>query len=66
MGRVKTALVKRTAKELMKNYKFEDDFEKDKKILKGTMESKRIRNMVAGYIKRLSKRRDKEAKNLPK
>ena len=59
MGRVKTALVKRTAKELMKNYKFEDDFEKDKKILKGTMESKRIRNMVAGYIKRLQKRSEK-------
>jgi len=59
MGRVKTALVKRTAKELMKNFKFEDDFEKDKKMLKGTMESKRIRNMVAGYIKRLQKRSEK-------
>lgn len=59
MGRVKTTLIKRTSKELMKNFDFDDDFEKDKKILNGTIESKRIRNMVVGYIKRLKKREKK-------
>jgi ribosomal protein S17E len=61
MGRIKTSLVKRTSRELMKNFEFEDSFEKDKNILKGTMESKRIRNMVAGYIKRLKKRENKKS-----
>jgi ribosomal protein S17E len=61
MGRVKTSMVKRTSKELMKSFEFEDDFDKNKKMLNGTVESKRIRNMVAGYIKRLKRREDKKS-----
>jgi ribosomal protein S17E len=62
MGRIKIALVKRTTKELMKNFQFADDFERDKKMLNGTIESKRIRNMIAGYIKRIQRRNDRKPK----
>jgi ribosomal protein S17E len=60
MGRVKTSLVKRTSRELAKGTEFNEDFERNKKVLNGTIESKRIRNMVAGYIKRLKKKEKKE------
>jgi len=56
MGRIKSTLVKRTSKELLKeDHGFSKDFEKDKKILGKTMPSKRIRNKIAGYIARLKK-----------
>jgi len=59
MGRIKTSFIKRTSKELMKGNEFTDDFEKNKKILNGISESKRIRNMIAGYITRLKKKQSK-------
>ena len=56
MGRIKSKLVKRTAKNLLKEEnKFNDNFEKNKKILKDSMPSKKIRNQIAGYIARLKK-----------
>ncbi len=57
MGRVKTSLVKRTSKQLLaKNTEiFTKEFEGNKRLLTGTMPSKRIRNMVAGYIGRIRK-----------
>ena len=56
MGRIKSTLVKRTAKALIKeNEFFSSDFEKNKKLLVDTMPSKRIRNKVAGHITRLKK-----------
>jgi ribosomal protein S17E len=56
MGRIKTAMVKRTAHQLMVgNDDFSQDFEVNKKLLKGLMPSKPIQNKVAGYISRLKK-----------
>tara|TARA_Y100000310_G_C20679775_1_gene815210 strand:+ start:1926 stop:2105 length:180 start_codon:yes stop_codon:yes gene_type:complete len=57
MGRIKSKLVKRTSKNLLKEEnKFNDNFEENKKILKDLMPSKKIRNQIAGYIARLKKR----------
>lgn len=57
MGRIKTALVKRITKELMKAHgdQLTTDFQKNKDVLNqvSTMPSKKIRNVVAGYATRL-------------
>jgi small subunit ribosomal protein S17e len=58
MGRIKTLLIKRTAKKLLEKFpnKFEDNFEENKKILAKIQNlemDKKIRNSVAGYITRL-------------
>lgn len=54
MGRVKSALIKRTARTLNKVGKnFEKGFDKNKKILGSSMPSKRMRNRIAGYISRI-------------
>jgi len=58
MGRIKTALVKRTSRQLMSESadSFSPDFGKNKKALSNnTMPSKRMRNMIAGYLARLKK-----------
>jgi len=55
MGRIKSTLVKRTAKQLITENIFSPDFEKNKKILASDMPSKRIRNKIAGYITRIEK-----------
>ena len=61
MGRIKPKLVKRTAKELIKeDLGFTDDFETNKKLLGKTMPSKKIRNKIAGYIARLKKQQKKD------
>jgi len=57
MGRIKSALVKRTAEKLLKEENtFSESFERDKKMLGNTMPSKKVRNKIAGYIARLKKR----------
>ena len=56
MGRIKSALVKRTSQKLFKEINFSEEFEKNKKILADLLPSKRIRNKIAGYIARLKKR----------
>lgn len=60
MGRIKTSFIKRIAKDLFEEHadKFTADFEKNKEILKNLIEfdSKRMRNIVAGYITRMKKR----------
>lgn len=67
MGKVRTRLVKRTAKELLAKYPdlFTDDFEHNKQILKKILDtpSKKLRNQIAGYITHLVKlmRRRQEA-----
>lgn len=57
MGRIKTDMVKRTAKKLVKTYpdKFSKDFNKNKEALKDLAEirSKKLRNVLAGYAVRL-------------
>lgn len=62
MGRIKSAMIKRTSKQLLEqNPEFADSFEKDKNALKGTaLPSKHIRNKIAGYIARLIKQKKEE------
>ncbi len=56
MGKIKTKLIKRTAKELMnKGIQFNDSFEENKGILKGVMPSKKIRNQIAGLLARINR-----------
>ena len=59
MGKVRTEIVKRTARDLMERYpdKFSADFEANKKIVGEAFatESKRLRNRVAGYATRLKR-----------
>jgi small subunit ribosomal protein S17e len=60
LGRIKTSFIKNVAKELFEKYgeKFTTDFEKNKEFIKEVCEikSKRLRNMIAGYITSLKKR----------
>jgi small subunit ribosomal protein S17e len=64
MGRIKSKLIKRTAKQLVERVpeSFDKTFETNKKALVKTMESKKIRNKTAGYITRLKR----NSKNLIK
>lgn len=57
MGRIKTTLVKRTGKQLIERTSdsFDKDFDTNKKALGNLLPSKRMRNMVAGYITRAKK-----------
>ena len=56
-GKVRTELVKRIARELVKRFpdKFTTDFETNKKLVESltNISSKNLRNRVAGYITRL-------------
>ena len=60
MGRIKSTLIKRTAKKLIGEQKFADNFDKNKILLGQTMPSKRIRIILAGYIARLEKSHAKQ------
>ncbi len=61
MGKIKTKLIKRTAKKLVeKGVKFSEYFERNKKIIGNTMPSKKIRNQIAGYLARLKKAENKK------
>ena len=59
MGRIKTMLIKRTGINLHKKYpdKFLPDFEHNKKALVDVVElqSKKLRNVIAGYLTHLAK-----------
>ena len=56
MGRIKSKLVKRTAHSLLKEEnKFNENFEDNKKLIKGLTPSKKIRNKIAGYVARIKK-----------
>jgi len=61
MGRIKSALIKRTAKALLKEENaFSDTFEANKPLLGTKMPSKSLRNKIAGYITRI--KRNEKAK----
>ncbi|MEM2918295.1 MAG: 30S ribosomal protein S17e [Candidatus Altiarchaeota archaeon] len=68
MGRIKQTFLKRTAKELMERYndEFGTDFDNNKKKVQelSNIESKSIRNKIAGYITRIKKREEKEKKKM--
>ena len=57
MGRIKTALIKRITLELVAKYRkdFTSDFEKNKPLVaaRTDIQSKKIRNVVAGYVTRI-------------
>lgn len=62
MGRIKTQLVKRLSFEVVKNHsdKLSKDFDENKQkvaeILEGA--SKKMRNVIAGYVTRLMKQEE--------
>ncbi|MBU0667192.1 MAG: 30S ribosomal protein S17e [Nanoarchaeota archaeon] len=61
MGRIKTQLAKRLSQKLIsrKGELFSTDFEKNKELVAKSLDvpSKKIRNVIAGYISRLVKNR---------
>ena len=57
MGRIKTMVIKRTSRELAEQPGFGKEFNGNKKVLGRSMPSKRMRNMIAGYITRLNRNR---------
>lgn len=60
MGRIKNRLIKRSALELVSSNKekFSKDFNENKKTVNelADIQSKKIRNVLAGYITKLMKR----------
>ncbi len=65
MGRIKQTYLKRIANELLEKYRgeFGKDFQKNKEKVHelSTVESKAIRNKIAGYITKVMKREAVEA-----
>lgn len=61
MGRIKTKPIKRASSQLVSKSPelFTEDFEHNKKALGKEMPSKKVRNMIAGYIARLKKQNQK-------
>jgi len=63
MGKVRTTVVKRTARKLLEKYPdlFTGDFEHNKKLVSLLVElkSKKLRNQIAGYITHLVNRKRK-------
>lgn len=59
MGRIKTKLIKRNTRELVEKYKkdFKTDFDSNKDLVTSHAEikSKRMRNIIAGYVTRIIK-----------
>ncbi len=57
MGRIKSKLIKRTSRQLIKNSNelFSKTFEENKKPLGNALPSKKMRNKIAGYIARINK-----------
>lgn len=57
MGRVRTIMIKKTARELvqMSPERFSTDYEENKKVVDELLNSttKRVRNRIAGYVTRL-------------
>jgi len=62
LGQIKTLHIKNLAKTLLEKYpdKFTNDYEKNKELMKKMveMESKTIRNEVAGYIVHLIEKKE--------
>lgn len=60
MGRIKTTLVKRKTKEALNAHrdKFTLDFTENKQLIDQliTTSSKKLRNIIAGYVTRLKKK----------
>jgi len=67
MGKIRTILIKNISKELIERYPniFTTDFEKDKELLNkyAEIDSKHLRNRIAGYIVNLLKIKEKIKSN---
>lgn len=56
MGKIKSAMIKRAAHQMMKEENtFTTEFNTNKRLLGDTMPSKKNRNKIAGYIARLKR-----------
>lgn len=59
MGRIKTQFIKRTSQELVRKHEtlFGSEFEANKRTVASLtdVQSKKVRNIIAGYITRLVK-----------
>ncbi len=66
MGRVKSTAIKTLARGIVSEHgdKFTTDFEKNKTVIKNlkSIESKKVRNVVAGYITKETTRTKKNSK----
>ncbi len=66
MGRIKTTLIKRSGRKLLNFYKesFNEDFNQNKKSVsdKAEITSKKLRNAIAGYITRLTRREQQKTR----
>ncbi|WFO75615.1 30S ribosomal protein S17e [Desulfurococcaceae archaeon MEX13E-LK6-19] len=64
MGKVRISIIKRTARELLEKYPdlFTRDFEHNKQVVKKLLDvdSKKLRNKIAGYITHLVKIRERQ------
>ena len=62
MGRIKTQQVKRISLHLIKEHgnDFKEDFHKNKEIVERFIEikSKKLRNVITGYVTRLTKTKE--------
>ena len=60
MGKIKSKAIKRSAEMIIREgIEFSEDFEKNKKLIDGTMPSKKVKNQMAGYLSRLKKQENK-------
>lgn len=63
MGRIKTLLIKRVTRQIMKLHdgEFSEEFDKNKEIVNKMIiePPKKMRNTIAGYVTRLVKREKK-------
>lgn len=56
MGKIKSKMMRRTTETLLKeDIPFNENFDKNKKILGNTMPSKKLRNKIAGLISRVKR-----------
>ena len=62
MGRIKTTLVKRSTRKLVKEHgeKLTKNFKDNKKVLNSvaSVTSKKLRNIIAGYATRLMRKKE--------
>lgn len=62
MGRIKTTLIKRVTNKLVVEHRpdFKKDYEENKKIVEkyADIPSKKLRNIIAGYVTRLIKAKE--------
>ncbi len=62
MGRIKTSQIKRVSNDLVDNHfdEFTEEFQKNKEVVEkyADIPSKKLRNIITGYVTRLVKSRE--------